>query len=342
MPSYKSAQLVFFFALALITAGLCFLIFKSFIPTLAIAAIFAVVLSPLHERLTRTFGQRRGLSALVLTLVVVILAVSVISFLTANIYQESHSFYLRVQSGETGSFEEISQIVETKLSGIFPNLQIDVRAIVDKIFTWATNHLAPLASGTANIFFNILLATAAAFFFLKDGTYLRKMLVSLSPLKDQHDDEILSRLSVTINSVVRGSLLIAAIQGTLVGLGFFIFGVPEAFLWGTVAAVTALIPGVGTALVLIPGIAFLFLTGHTSVALGLLIWSAIIVGMVDNFLAPYLYGRASRVHPFLMFLSVIGGISAFGVAGFVFGPVLMSLAFTLTDIYKLIVPKQAE
>jgi len=342
MTTYRSPQLIFFFILSIATALLCFLVFKPFIPTLAVAAIFAVVLLPLHERLATTFGNRRGLAALVLTLVIVLFTVSLLSFLAANIYQESKDFYLSVQSGQATSFEETAGVIEDKINSFLPNFKIDVRAITEKVFAWASNHLAPLASSTANIFFKILLATVTMFFLLRDSTHLRKAIVTLSPLKDQHDDEILSRLSVTINSVVRGSLLIATIQGTLVGLGFFLFGVPEAFLWGTVAAVTALIPGVGTALVLTPGILFLFLTGHTGTALGLLVWSVIIVGMVDNFLAPYLYGRGSRVHPLLMLLSVIGGISVFGIAGFIFGPVLVSLAFTLADIYRLVVPKQVE
>ncbi len=339
MLAQKNIKLIFFFSLVALTAILCFMVLKPFLATIAVALIFSVVLSPLHERLTRLFQGKSGLAAFILTLLVVLVAVSALSFLAANIYQESRNFYVKVQNGETQTLNAIAEAVGGKVQALAPNVELSVQEVTDKIFAWTAAHVAPVASSTANIFFNILIVTISMFFILKDGKSWRSTFLSWSPLDDIHDNEILSRLEVTINSVIRGSLLIAAIQGTLVGVGFFIFGVPEAFLWGTVAAITALIPGVGTSLVLIPGILYLFLTGHNPGAVGLLIWSALIVGMIDNFLAPYLYGKGSKVHPLFMLLSVLGGVSAFGIAGFIFGPVLLSLAMTLIDVYKLIIKK---
>ena len=99
----------------------------------------------------------------------------------------------------------------------------------------------------------------------------------MSPLGDEHDERILKRLEQTIYSVVAGSLIVGLIQGILTGIGFAIFGVPSPAIWGSIAAVAALIPGFGTSLVIVPGILYLFLTGSTAYAIGLLIWGMLAV-----------------------------------------------------------------
>ena len=119
-------------------------------------------------------------------------------------------------------------------------------------------------------------------------------------------------------------------------MGFSIFGVPNPILWGSVAAVAALIPGVGTALVLIPSILYLFFIGETVSASGLLVWGIVAVGLVDNILGPKLVGRGIKLHPFLTLLSILGGISFFGPLGFLFGPLTLSLLFAFLEIYSTI------
>ncbi len=112
-----------------------------------------------------------------------------------------------------------------------------------------------------------------------------------------------------------------------------IFGIPNGFLWGTVAAIAALIPGIGTALVFIPAIAFLFFIGNIPQALGLLAWGALAVGLIDNILGPKLVGRGMQLHSLLVLLSVLGEIIFFGPSGIFLGPLSLSLLFVLLSIY---------
>ena len=125
----------------------------------------------------------------------------------------------------------------------------------------------------------------------------------------------------------------ALIQGILTAVGFTFFGIPNATLWGSVAAITALIPGIGTALVLLPAILYLYFSGETLFAVGLLLWGMTAVGLVDNFLGPKLVERGMRLHPFLILLSVLGGVGFFGPLGFLLGPLVLSLLFALIEIY---------
>ena len=118
-------------------------------------------------------------------------------------------------------------------------------------------------------------------------------------------------------------------------VGFWIFGVPNAILWGSFAAIAALIPGIGTALVLTPAILFLFARGEIFSAIGLLAWGVGVVGLIDNFLGPRLMGRGIELHPLIILLSVLGGIGFFGPIGFLLGPLIVSLFFALLDIYSV-------
>jgi predicted PurR-regulated permease PerM len=171
------------------------------------------------------------------------------------------------------------------------------------------------------------------YYFLKERARVDDAITRFSPLAPAETSALVKRLKQTINSVVKGSLFIALIQGALTAVGFLIFGIPNAVLWGSVAVIGALIPSVGTALVMVPGIIYLLLTSHTGAAIGLAIYGFIGVGTVDNFLRPYLVGGQASIHPLLVLLSVLGGIAFFGAGGLFLGPLVVSLLLGLLSIY---------
>ena len=182
----------------------------------------------------------------------------------------------------------------------------------------------------------------AFYFFLKDGKKLKNYIVALSPLDDSDDELIVSRLKLAVSAAMKGNLLIGLIQGTLTGIGFAIFGVPNAVLWGSVAVIAAFLPGIGTSLVLAPAIIFLFVTGNTFGGVGLLIWGIIAVGLIDNLLGPRLVGRGMQLHPLAVFVAVLGGLSLFGPLGFLLGPLAVSVCLALVDIYTSLKAQQIE
>ena len=168
---------------------------------------------------------------------------------------------------------------------------------------------------------------------------MRKKLITLSPLADKYDEEISSRIGLAINSVIRGTLVLAIIQGFLTGIGLLLFGVPSPAFWGSVAAVSALVPGVGTALISIPAVIYLLATGSQVAAIGLGIWAIVAVGLIDNLLYPKLVQRRMKIHSFFILLFVLGGLVFFGPMGFILGPVTLSLLAALLDVYTFLVEK---
>jgi predicted PurR-regulated permease PerM len=173
-----------------------------------------------------------------------------------------------------------------------------------------------------------------SFYFFRDGKELMQLLIKISPLPDSEDKVIFERMARAVRAVAVGTLLIALIQGTLVALGFFIFGVPRPVLLGMFASLGALMPGIGTTIVTAPAVIYLFATGNTVMGVGLLVWSVLIVGLVDNLVGPYLIGRKNNMHPFIILISVLGGIGLFGPIGFIIGPVTVTLFFVLLEIYN--------
>jgi len=188
-------------------------------------------------------------------------------------------------------------------------------------------------SSVGKVFLALFLSLLAFYCLIKDGQSLRDFYIRISPLPDEDDERILVKLHATVNSVIRGTLVIAVIQGFLTGIGFMIFGIPNPTLWGSIAAITALVPTVGTAIVLIPGIIYLSIASGTAPAVGLTIWGLVAVGLVDNFLGPQVMKRGVAIHPFVILLSVLGGLSFFGPIGFLIGPLIISLLFALLEIY---------
>ena len=153
-------------------------------------------------------------------------------------------------------------------------------------------------------------------------------------MSDKDEQKIINRLTQTIGGVIKGSLLIALIQGILSGVGLTIFGVPNPALWGVVAGITSLIPFAGTAFVSVPAVIFLYATGHMPQAIGLAVWATVIVGLIDNFLGPIIVGRQVKIPQFLILFSVLGGISLLGPVGILIGPLTIGLLYTLISMYR--------
>jgi len=170
---------------------------------------------------------------------------------------------------------------------------------------------------------------------LRDGAQFKRTLIELSPLPDIYDEQIILRLERTVNAVVRGTFMISLIQAVLVGIGFWIFNVPNPVLWATVASVAAFLPAIGMGLVIIPAIIYLILIGSIPAAIGLAVWGSIIVGLVDNMLLPHLMSKGFTVHQVFILFSILGGVVFFGPVGVLLGPLVIALLFALIEIYKL-------
>ncbi len=335
-------KIQFYFLLVILagTSVLTFLIFRPFLHALILALVFAVVFQPLHQKVLDRVRNRQGVAALCTTIIIIIIILIPLIFLGIQIFQEAGLLYFSFTDTGSGGKDAVLGIFKGLIDNFqrfFPTtseFSINIDQYLKQGLSWLLQNLGAVFSNSAKLLISFFLFLISLYYLLKDGQKLKKAVVILSPLADTDNETIFKKLELAVNSVVRGNITIAFIQGVLTAIGFAIFGVPNAVLWGTIAAIAALIPGIGTALVLIPAIIFLFLSGNTISGFGLLAWGVIAVGLIDNFLGPKLVGSGMQLHPLLVLLSVLGGLAFFGPIGFLLGPLTLSLFFTLLDIYS--------
>jgi len=328
----KIIERYFFFGLLLLTLFLAFLIFKPFLPIIIISAAFAVVLSPVHRWLNNR-GIPNALSALISVFFFLLIICGPLFGLGVLVFNQTHDlYYSMIQNGGTGP---VLQKIEAGVNGFLPGgISLDLNEKVSEFIVFMTRNIASIFTSTLSTLFSFFLTVISLFFFLKDGANWKKELVLISPLADKDDQKILDRLSQSINGIIKGYLLIAIIQGTLMGVGLAVAGVPSAALWGVVAGIGSLLPTVGTALVSIPAVVFLVATGHVPQAIGMGIWAFLIVGWVDNLLNPLVISSKIKIPQILVLFSVLGGLALMGPIGFLFGPLIISLLYALITIYR--------
>jgi predicted PurR-regulated permease PerM len=214
------------------------------------------------------------------------------------------------------------------------NFTRDLNNTLAKFTSNAFQAVSSLISNVSGFILSLFLFLFGVYYLLKDGSKFKDVLVDISPLNERQEDELVAKVGSAVNGVVKGSFLIALTQGVVATIGYFIFGVPQPILWGMFTIMAALVPTVGTALALVPAIIFLLITDHVGAAIGLLIWGALAVGLIDNIISPILIGAKAKLHPLLVLFSVLGGISLFGFLGFLLGPIFMAIFVTLVDMFR--------
>ena len=332
MIESKVMERYFFFGLLLATLLFTFLIFRPFLIVLALGVAFSIVLYPIHEWFLR-LKVPPWFSALLVVIIFALLFWALIFGIGTLVFNQSQSVYTDFIRGSSGG--QFITRINIAVSNILPgDFAIDFGEKLSDLLGLISKNIAKIFSTTLEAIFSFILVLLSIFYFLKDGERWRQALVILSPLADRDDEKIISRLKLSVNGVIKGYLLVALVQGVLMGVGLWLFGVPKPALWGVVAAIMSLVPTIGTALVSVPAFIYLFLTGSTALAFGFLIWAAVIVGTIDNFLSPFLVSRKIDIPPLFILFSVLGGIALLGPVGVLIGPLAVSLLYTLISIYR--------
>lgn len=324
-----------FFALLTVTGVLVFLIARPFAVALLMGAVFAVLCHPAYDWLCRK-TERRTLAAVITVGALTVLIVLPLTFVGIRIFEETQNLYRSLSEG--GALERGYEAVRNVIDRYLPGRALDpdrfgIERYADDLARFTITHIASIFGSIVRFAVHAVISAMAMYYVLKDGKALREFALRLSPLEEKDTKEIIARLIVSLNAVMRGSLIVGLIQGVLTGIGFAAVGITNAMFWGSIAAVAALVPGAGTALVTVPGVLVLLFRGEILLSGGLLLWAILGVGLVDNFLGPRLMRKGVGVHQFIVLISVLGGIGLFGPAGFFIGPLVVSFFFALLEMY---------
>jgi predicted PurR-regulated permease PerM len=335
----------YFLIFVLLGTGIVFFnMIKIFLVPVMLAAVFAGIFYPFYQRLLKVFRQSRGLSAFVCC-VVLLLGLLVPAYFVANLVaKEAIALYNYAELG-------IKEIIEKGDKGLLGKIKqyewvdrlrldkIDWQSSLKDAAQTATQLLARVinkaSSGTFQVLADLFLTLFALFYFFTDGDRLIARLKYLSPLADEYEEKLIDRFMAVSKATLKGTLLIGLLKGALGALTFWIFGIRSPILWGVVMAILSVIPMVGAWLVMYPAAIILAITGQVWQGLTLFLIAALVVGNIDNVLGPRLMARGAGMHDLLIFFSTLGGISVFGMMGFIIGPIIAALFLTILEVYSI-------
>ncbi len=314
---------------------------RGFLIALFLAAVFSAMAFPIFRRISAAFAGRKGLAAgatLALLLAVILLPGFMLLQIVVEQAQDIGQNALPWLQGKlhttSGVKFQLPQWLPFRgtLQEWLPTVASKLGELSGKIGGFIVQAISAVTSGTARFFLDLFVLIAAMFYFLKEGPEILAALKSYAVLPASVQDRVFERVVVVTRSTMKGTLVIGIVQGALGGIGFLMFAVQGAAFWGVVMAIASMLPLVGTSLIWIPAVIYLLAVGETTAAVGLLLWSAIIVSNIDNVLRPILVGGEAEMPDVLVLMSTFGGLAMFGAAGLILGPVIASVCVTLLEI----------
>ena len=337
----------FFIAIFLLLIYLFYQILSPFILALFLVPIITFTLYPLHKRLTKLLRNRKSISALIMTVVATFLVILPLVFISATVAVDMFDIYQGLSDNVEVS--ELKSKLE-KLKGLIPvaildelekrlqvgELNIHQMAVkgLGSVSGYVINEVQSAATNLTGLLINFGMMIFALFFFFRDGDSMLERVKSLIPMKDEQKDEIFRKFYDTLNAVIVGVMVTAAIQGVLQGLFFWILGISYSVLGGVLTFIFALIPIAGAVIVWLPVGLYLVFTGSIYTGIAVLVFGGLVVSSVDNFLKPVMIGGRVKLSTLFLVLTIFGSLSVFGITGIIIGPILLAIFMSFIDIYK--------
>jgi predicted PurR-regulated permease PerM len=318
----------------LIGLYICYLIIKPFIAPIAFALALAVATQRPYDWIRSRFPNDTTAAAAAVVLITILVVGPAVA-LGTYVVQQAIDYVSQLQSGEGLNNWRSSLETHPQLGGIvrWAEARLEIASQLRQLGGAIAGQAAAFLKGSAQVLTQLVIMLFVLFFLYRDRTDARNALRQMVPLSSAEADELFSRVASTILATVNGSMIVALVQATLAGIMYAILGVPGFAIWASITFITALVPVLGTFLVWGPIAVYLALTGSFVKALILVGWGMTAIGMIDNVLYPYLVGDRLRLHTVPTLFSILGGISLFGPAGLILGPLALAITIALVDVW---------
>jgi len=319
---------------------LCWRMLVPFLGVIAWATVLVILFYPVHKRIAKRLN-RPSLAALISCFLVILIILVPITLIALAVFNELANALQSAQAAVNYVLDPNAPI-----SGPFLNFigrYVDLSQLRSEEFLLArlkgaggqiAGETLGFLGGLAGFIVQMFFVIFTMYYFFKDGENIARHVRDSLPLEHEQAEGIMARTREVIDASVYGVITIAAIQGILGGLAFWVLGLRSALIWGVAMTFLSMVPMLGAFLVWVPAAIYLAVTGHYVKAIMLAVWGTFVIGMVDNFLRPKLVGSRTRLHELLIFFSVLGGLSVFGVLGVVLGPVVLAITLALIDVYR--------
>ena len=319
---------------------LCWLMLRPFMSVLAWAGVLVVVFYPVHKSI-REHIRRPSLSAFISCLLVVLVVVLPLTVLTAAVINEFSKVAPNLPTNVSQVLNQQPAFLGRLTGWVQDRFGVDLLTFHDFFIQQFRNLSQRLLGASFSLMGNIVTSIVKAFFVLftmyylfRDGEKIADNLPEALPFNREQSEALIARTKHVISASVYGVMTIAALQGFLAGLAYWILGIPSPILWAVLTAFVCMIPIAGSFLIWLPLAIYLMINGYWTRALLLIVWGALVISTIDNFLRPKLVGNQTKLHELFIFFSVLGGISVFGLLGIVLGPVVLAITLGLLQTFS--------
>lgn len=308
------------------------------------AVILAIIFAPIQRRLQLRFSPRRNLAALATLLICLLVAVIPVILITGALVQEGSTLYTQIESGEIDIDRIVNSAKELLPAAWQAQMQRfgmgDLEQIRERLASSALEGSQFLATkafsfgqGTFQFVLSFFLMLYLLFFLLRDGRELVARIRKALPLSDTQKRRLFSKFTRVVRATVKGNIVVAATQGALGGIIFAVLGIPSAVLCGVLMAFLSLLPAVGAGLIWTPVAVYFLLKGMIAQGVILILYGVLVIGLVDNILRPILVGKDTKMPDYVVLISTLGGLSLFGLNGFVIGPLIAALFISAWGLF---------
>jgi predicted PurR-regulated permease PerM len=341
-PNHMRNLTTFYILLFAVSLALVWILLP-FFSAIFWGTILAVLFQPLQRRLAAKLGNRPNMAALMTLTMCVVMVILPVGLMVGTLAQEATFAYNQISSGQWNltqyfqmAMRALPSVVQQWLGtlglGDIAGLQARLTDGAAMLSQFMATQAVTIGQNTLQFAIGFGVMLYLVFFLLRDGTSIYRRLREALPLDDAHKRRLLGRFATVVRATVKGNIAVALIQGLLGGVAFLLLGIQGALLWGTAMAFLSLLPAIGSALVWVPVAVYFVLAGSFWKAIMLVLFCTFVIGGVDNVLRPILVGKDTRLPDWVILISTLGGVSVFGINGFVIGPLIAALFVSCWDI----------
>ena len=331
MPLDKQIKKISIFVILILLLILSFLVVKPILLSILAGLILAYTFNPLYKKLLKVFRERNT-SALAICLLIVLVIFIPLWFLIPIMMQQAFSAFTLVQSIDIAGFVE--RIFPTAAEQFKQDMTGVIWDFVGDLTSSTISTLIGFLLNLPSVLLNLAVLIFVFFFSLRDQDKLKAFVSEISPFAKEKQELLIKHFKGITSSIIFGYILVGLIQGVLLGVGLLIFGVPNALVLTLFAIFASILPVIGPWLVWIPVAIYLLSTGQIGVAIGFILYSAILVSSIDNIIRPYIVSRKTGISSAVVLVGMIGGLFVFGILGIILGPLILGYLILFLEAYR--------
>ncbi|ELY4300486.1 AI-2E family transporter [Cronobacter turicensis] len=341
----KEMSRAFFILILFIVSILFFNLVKPYLSAVLWAVILAVIFYPVKRRLCHMINGRNNIASLLTVVLICVLVFVPLAVVASSLVREFNTLYTDLQANDT-TFPTLladgvrilpdwaqQMLAENHLDSATA-IQEKISGVALKGSQYVAGSIFLISRNTFSVVIGFGIMLYLLFFLLKDGSRLVAVVLNAVPLSDKVKQRLFRRFAAVARATVKGTVVVAIVQGLLGGVAFYFAGIGASILWGSLMAFLSLVPAVGAALIWVPAVIYLFTTGAIIKAVLLTAFFVVVVGLADNLLRPLLVGKDIRMPDWLILLSTLGGLEVYGINGFVVGPLIAALFVTCWNTFS--------